>query len=378
MKHEQLTIVCIAHLNWDHVWQRPQQIMSRLVAWCQIIYIDPPHVTDVDGPIHLQEQPGHPGIRVLRPIFPRRADLSLAVRFQELKRLLFTILSDAGPDNIVWVFAPHATSLVSAALPKTELVVYDCMDDYASFLEGRAADELRRSEALLMKFADLVFTGGPSMYEARKGRHPQLHCFPSGVDVAHYRQTTSPTTVEPAAIASLPHPRLGYFGVLDERLDWALIAAIAERRPDWHWLLVGPIDPAVPVPLPQNPNIHYLGQQSYQDLPAYLKGFDIATMPFALNQVTRFISPTKTLEYLAGGKQVISSSIADVVAGYSEIVQIADGADRWIATVEQELAVTSEQQQQRLDRAAPILEQSSWDQIAARMWTLMQAQLAEE
>ncbi len=163
--------------------------------------------------------------------------------------------------------------------------------------------------------------------------------------------------------------------MLDERIDWDLIAAVARERPQWHWTLVGPFAKVTPEELPHAPNIHYLGQQEYADLPAFLKGFDIATMPFALNEATKFISPTKTPEYLAGGKPVISTSVPDVVASYSEIVEIADGADAWLKTIEQMLAWTDEQRQERLARANPLLEQSSWDSVVERMWELMQERL---
>ena len=178
-------------------------------------------------------------------------------------------------------------------------------------------------------------------------------------------------------MAHIPRPRLGYFGVLDERIDWPLIAELAYQQPNWHWVLVGPTAKVHPAEIPGGPNIHYLGQQQYADLPAFLKGFDIATMPFALNEATRFISPTKTLEYLAGGKPVISTSVPDVVAFYKEIVYLADGPAAWLQTVEQVLNTKVEQWQARWARAEAILQESSWDSIAGRMWALIADRLAQ-
>jgi glycosyltransferase involved in cell wall biosynthesis len=285
------------------------------------------------------------------------------------------VLAEAGSNTILWVFSPRADYLVERALPSIRLAVYDCMDDLASFRDG--TQELREREARLFELVDLAFTGGHSMYEARKHRHPRIYCFPSGVDAEHYRSVADPATQEPPAIATIPHPRLGYFGVLDERIDWELIATIAEARPAWHWTLVGPTAKVELDALPTGPNIHYLGQQQYADLPAFLKGFDIATMPFALNEATKYISPTKTLEYLAGGKPVISSSVPDVVASYAEIVHIADGPEEWIRGIEQLLAEPRKSRMQGRARAADVLDHSSWDSIAEQMWALMEEQLRQ-
>ena len=344
---------------------------------------------------HLQERPGVEGLRLIRPIFPaeqaeppinrdprRRRKLAQGTPdattegkdYQQLwLSLLPAILEAAGTNAILWVSSPLADYLVAAARPHVRLAIYDCMDDLASFRDG--TDEMHRREAHLLRLVDLLFTGGYSMYEARKTRHPRAYCFPSGVDIAHYRRVREPATRVPVAIARIPRPRLGYFGVLDERIDWELIATVAAQRPDWHWLLIGPRVKVKRAELPVASNIHYLGKQPYARLPAYLKGFDIATMPFALNEATRSISPTKTLEYLAGGKPVISTSVPDVVAGYREIVHIADGPAAWLEAVDRVLGATEDQRQARLARASTILEESSWDSIVERMWALIGAQL---
>ncbi|HEY0603012.1 MAG TPA: glycosyltransferase [Herpetosiphonaceae bacterium] len=370
-----LTLLCLSHLNWDHVWQRPQQLMSRFVGSCRVIYVDPPEIQPGSEPPWLQERPGTDLVSVLRPIFS--ADLldpaGHAYRSMWL-RLLPEVLDLAGPDTILWVFSPLADYLVAAAQQQVKLAVYDCMDDLSSFKDGTA--EMRVREAHLLTLADLVFTGGRSMYEARRDRHERVYCFASGVDVQHYApEHVVPLT--PAAIASIPQPRLGYFGVLDERIDWQLIATIAEQRLDWQWVLIGPTAKVDPAELPQAPNIHYLGQQPYAELPGLLQSFDLAVMPFALNDATRFISPTKTLEYLAGGKLVISTSVQDVVATYQDLVSIADGAEAWIAEIERLLNVPESERAARRQQVLPLLERGSWDGIAMQMWTLMQERLRE-
>lgn len=364
------TLLCVSHLHWDFVWQRPQHLMSRFARHCPVIFVDPPEiVADITQP-ELQDR-GHDGlVQLLRPRFPSSIIDTPGNSYPELwLRLLPRLLELAGPQPTMWVFSPLADYLVAAARPALGLAIYDCMDDLASF-RGSPAD-MRQREDYLFSLVELAFTGGRSMYEAREGRHPNLHCFPSGVDIEHYRRGDDPATSVPAALASVPQPRLGYFGVLDERIDWPLIAAVAARRPDWHWALVGPTAKVAPEELPRAANIHYLGQQRYEDLPALLKGFDLATMPFALNDHTRFISPTKTTEYLAGGKPVISSSVPDVVATYTGIVELADGADAWISAVEVLLSESAAARQARFERAAPILERSLWNTIVDHMWQLM-------
>ncbi|HEY0738446.1 MAG TPA: glycosyltransferase [Herpetosiphonaceae bacterium] len=370
-----LTLLCLSHLNWDHVWQRPQQLMSRFAGSCRVIYVDPPEIRPGSEPPWLQERPGSDPVSVLRPIFSQDLLDPAGHAYRSMwLRLLPAVLDLAGPNTILWVFSPLADYLVAAAQPQVKLAVYDCMDDLASFKDGTA--EMRVHEAHLLTLADLVFTGGRSMYEARKDRHERVYCFASGVDVQHYAPENV-TRLTPAAIAAIPQPRLGYFGVLDERIDWPLIAMIAEQRPDWHWVLIGPTAKVNPAELPQAPNIHYLGQQPYAELPGLLQSFDLAVMPFALNEATRFISPTKTLEYLAGGKLVLSTSVPDVVATYRGIVSIADGADAWIAEIERLLSVPESERAARRQQARPLLERGSWDGIAAQMWTLMQEQLRE-
>lgn len=372
------TLLCLAHLHWDHVWQRPQQLMTRLARTFRVIYVDPPQISAEVATPELREHTREQGVLVLRPLVPAARASDEETAWLAMDALLPELLALAGPQPILWVFSPLTDPLVAQWRSQMRLLVYDCMDDLASF-RGAAAGMRGHEEGLLAK-ADLVFTGGHAMYEARKGRHPYIFCFPSGVDVEHYRRPIDPATLDSsaaAALAAIERPRLGYFGVLDERIDWPLIAAVAEARPAWHWVLIGPTAKVDPATLPQAANLHYLGQQPYAQLPALLQQFDIATMPFALNEATRFISPTKTLEYLAGDKPVISSSIPDVVAGYGSIVALADGAPAWIAAIEQLLAASPAERRERQARAAAVIAASSWDAIAAAMARQIAGRLAD-
>lgn len=370
------TLICLSHLRWDHVWQRPHHLMARLSQHVPIIFVEEPWLGEWE---HIQqpcweERPGLDRVRVVRPLIPMACLNTPGNSYEDVfLRLFQQLLPQAGSRPIVWEYSPMMEYL-TAAVPDPSLVVYDCMDELANF-RGAPVD-IRDREARLMKMAALVFTGGRSMYEARKDLHPNVHWFSSGVDTAHYQQALLPTTAEPSDVAQLPHPRLGYFGVLDERLDWDLVAQVATARPDWQWIFVGPTAKIDPADLPQAANLHFLGQRSYNDLPAYLKSFDVATMPFAHNEATRFISPTKTLEYMAGHAPIVSTSVPDVVRFYRERVHLADDATSFVAAVETALRETPAERASRAQAEDALLADQSWDSIATRMWALIEEQVA--
>lgn len=370
------TLICLSHLRWDHVWQRPHHLMARMAQHVPIIFVEEPWLGEWP---HIQEptweeRPGLDRVRVVRPLVPFASVNTPGNSYEEVfVRLFQQLLPQAGPQPLVWEYSPMMVYL-TAAVPDPGLVIYDCMDELANF--RGAPPNIRAREAELMDRAALVFTGGRSMYEARKERHPRVHWFSSGVDTAHYQQALLPSTAEPPDVVQLAHPRLGYFGVLDERLDWDLVARVVALRPAWQWIFVGPTAKINPADLPQAPNVHYLGQRSYNDLPAYLKSFDVATMPFAHNEATRFISPTKTLEYMAGHAPIVSTSVPDVVRFYSERVRLADDPASFVAAVEAALRETPAERTTRAAAEDALLADQSWDSIAARMWALIQEQMA--
>jgi UDP-galactopyranose mutase len=246
--------------------------------------------------------------------------------------------------------------------------VYDCMDELSAF--KNAPTSLKENEAALFERADLVFTGGHSLYEAKRHQHRNVYAFPSSIDAPHFAQARS-AVCEPADQKDIPHPRLGFFGVIDERMDLELLDAVAEARPQWQLVMIGPVVKIDPADLPRRANIHYLGGKSYAELPAYLSGWDVALMPFARNDSTRFISPTKTPEYLAAGRAVVSTSIRDVVRPYGELglVHIADTPAEFVAAVERAM---NEDTAARMQEVDAFLGQTSWDMTWGRMSELVE------
>jgi glycosyltransferase involved in cell wall biosynthesis len=321
-------LICLSHLRWDLVFQRPQHLMTRFARDRRVFFVEEP-ILGQHGP-WLQVERDSSGVVVAIPHLP--ADLETRATARCLQQLLTQLLREVGSvEYVFWYLTPMALTFTRDLAPSG--IVFDCMDDLSSF--AYAPKELIGLEAELLARADLVFTGGRSLYEAKRGRHPDVYCYPSSVDVGHFAHARTDLT-EPSDQASIPRPHLGYAGVIDERMDLALIDAVAARRPDWHVVLVGPIVKIDPSSISQRPNVHLLGAKPYADLPSYLAHWEVALLPFAHNDATRFISPTKTPEYLAAGRPVVSTSVRDVVTPYGDmgLVAIADGPDQYIHAVE--------------------------------------------
>jgi UDP-galactopyranose mutase len=281
------------------------------------------------------------------------------------KDFLSSLLATRNIDRfILWYYTPMALTISDHLLP--QLIVYDCMDELTGFkFAPRRLPELEKD---LLRRADIVFTGGHSLYESKKDEHYNIHPFPSSIDYEHFLQARRELN-DPEDQANIPHPRFGFYGVIDERMDLNLLEQIAVQRKDWHLILVGPILKISEEDLPRLDNIHFLGMKKYEELPAYLSGWDIAIMPFAINDATRFISPTKTPEFLAGGKPVISTPIADVMNQYHEVVHIAATADEFIDIVEYGLY----KDETWLTRVDEILKNNSWDNTWQKMNEIMNA-----
>ncbi|MFL5747010.1 MAG: glycosyltransferase [Niastella sp.] len=269
--------------------------------------------------------------------------------------------------NMLWYYSPMALGWTDHL--DAELIIYDCMDELSAFKFAPPLLVLR--EQKLLQKADVVFTGGQSLYEAKKHLHNNIYLFPSSIDKAHFNRARSPLP-EPVDQATIPHPRIGYYGVLDERLDIDLLKELAALRPDWHFILVGPVVKIDEAELPRKNNIHYLGSKQYKELPSYLAGWDIAMMPFALNESTRYISPTKTPEYLAGGKPVISTPIKDVITPYEEngLVHIAATPALFIAAAE--AILTKAGYDNWLTNVDRFLSGISWDETWQNMEALIE------
>jgi UDP-galactopyranose mutase len=290
------------------------------------------------------------------------------------KSLLSTMFSEKNiTDYFFWYYTPMSLYISDHFNPK--LVIYDCMDELSAFKFAPAG--LKESESELFNVADLVFTGGYSLYEAKKHRHHQIFPFPSSIDKQHFQQARTLTN-DPQDQASIAHPRFGFYGVIDERMNIDLIGEVAQQKPDWHFVIIGPVVKIDKASLPQHKNIHYLGNKSYQELPSYLAGWDVAMIPFALNESTRFISPTKTPEYLSAGKPVISSSIQDVINPYgiNKLVHIADTPEEFIAAGESELNTSD--RSSWLSQVDSFLQENSWDNTWNQMVQLIEDKLDDE
>jgi glycosyltransferase involved in cell wall biosynthesis len=356
-------ILCLSHLRWNWVFQRPQHLLTRAAGKRRVFFVEEPVYDSTNAPFMEQTSP-HSNVVVAVPHLPQAG---IEVESAEMQRLLLQSLLEkqAVRHYLLWYYTPMALSFSRHLTPMA--TVYDCMDQLAGF--AGAPSEIFALERELLERCDLLFTGGLSLYEAKRKGHSNAHCFPSTVDVAHFSQARK-ATGDPDDQTAIPHLRLGYCGVIDERLDLNLIAEVAEARPDWHIVLVGPVTKIDAASLPQAANIHYLGQKHYQDLPAYIGGWDVAWMPFARNEATRFISPTKTPEYLAAGKPVVSTSIQDVVRTYGRqgLVKIADSAQETIRAVQDSL------QEDPVTRSAVVdelLRDQSWDETWRRMESLI-------
>jgi glycosyltransferase involved in cell wall biosynthesis len=364
-------IVCLSHLRWSFVFQRPQQLMSRLAGRQRVFFAEEPIVHD--GPPQLDIQPSPEEVTLLVPRLRQSvmADPARAVMIQQQLLRDFMVRARMG-DFVLWYYTPMALPLAAGWDPR--LIVYDCMDELSQF--AGAPPELREREAQLLRQADLVLTGGQSLYEAKRGKNGNVHLFPSSVDAEHFSQART-ATLDPMDQQFIPRPRIGYAGVIDERMDLGLLAGVAAARPDWQLVMLGPVVKVDTASLPVLPNIHYLGMKSYSELPAYIGGWDVAMLPFARNDATRFISPTKTPEYLAAGRPVVSTSIRDVVRPYGVrgLVHVADTVEEFVAAIDAGLRTDLDRHREAADR---FIARMSWDETVRRMQTLMDAALASK
>ncbi|WP_419805266.1 glycosyltransferase family 1 protein [Terriglobus sp.] len=381
-----LDIFCFSHLRWDFVRQRPQHLLSRAAQTRRVFYWEEPFrhgteglpqqanvlsaerlgVADGSAPRFGLQAMREGEVTVLRPHLcstlteseANAAQAKMLQGFQRLARIR---------QPIAWYYTPMALAFTTALRPS--VTVYDCMDELSLF--HGAPPELRIREQLLLEAADVVFTGGVSLYEAKRHQHGNVYAFPSSIDVAHFATARLPKRREPEDQAGIARPRAGFSGVLDERLDAALLEQTAKLLPEVQFVLVGPVVKIDPATLPKAENLHYLGGKRYEDLPAYLGGWDVALLPFAKNEATRFISPTKTPEYLAAGLPVVSTSIRDVVRGYGDegLLAIADTPEAFAAAIQKALLPQTDAWRQGVARK---LAQTSWD----RTWSAMEAQIA--
>lgn len=357
-------MLCFSHLRWDFVFQRPQHLMSRFAKFRRVFFIEEPVLGDTPAiNVRVCERTA---VHIAVPVVPSDpGDRSHKVLESLIRDMMSRYLVT---DFVAWYYTPMAVSFTSTLCPVA--TVYDCMDELSLF--RGAPPSLIQNEKALMSRSDLVFTGGYSLFEAKCEQHPRVYAFPSSVDVSHFAQARSIQNDVPDQ-AHIGHPRIGYAGVIDERIDLDLLQQTADAHPDWNLVMLGPIIKIDLKSLPHRPNIHYLGMKQYDELPKYFAGWDVAMLPFALNESTRFISPTKTPEYLAAGLPVVSTPIRDVVRTYGKIglIRIASTPEEFSCAIEQ--AFRNGMSMKWRQRADQFLSALSWD----KTWLVMNRLVSE-
>ena len=360
-------IIVHSHLGWDWVWQRPQQFHSRLSQRHRILFVEAPVPrADVTSPqVSLREVADYPNIIVLQMQMPAERWNDGAWVDKERRRLVESLL--AGPlgadfqDPVQWFYDPMAVTAFAGHLNENA-IVYDCMDQLSKFRGAPA--ELVRRERELLAIADVVFAGGPKIWKDKLNYNANCYAFGCGVDVEHFGKAGDPATVVPTDIADLPRPIYGYIGVVDERIDYDLIAKLAEANAGGSVVMIGPWTKVEPSTFPRRDNLHWLGQRDYGQLPAYAKGFDVCLMPFALNEATEFINPTKALEYMATGRPIVSTAIEDVILQFEDVVKVARTSEDFVHRCERS---AKNPNVVALRRGLKLAKANSWESIVSQL-----------
>lgn len=360
-----MDLVCFCHLRWDFVYQRPQHLLSRFTSRFRVFYIEEPMFHDEEDRYEIKLSKEKVWVVTPKLRHGDASEMELIVRQKSLLNRLFVKMEIE--KYLFWYYTPMALKISDQFYPQR--VIYDCMDELSNFKFAPA--ELTILEQKLFSKSDLVFTGGHCLYEAKQHCHTNIHPFPSSIDKEHFSKARADVN-DPKDQAHIPHIRIGFYGVIDERFNISLIEEVARRKPEWQFILIGPVVKINENDLPRYANIHYLGSKTYNELPTYLAGWDLTMIPFEKNDSTKYISPTKTPEYLAAGKPVISSSIRDVVIPYGEqgLVHIADNADDFIAAVEKELNTADKSGWAK--KVDSYLSNISWDKTWSKMMKLVE------
>ena len=360
-------IIVLSHLGWDWVWQRPQQFHSRLSKTHPILFVEGPIVAEglESSRITLREVSDYPNIVVLQMEMPASRWNDGAWVDAERRRIVQSVLAEPlgrkFESPVLWFYDPMAVTAFLGHLDEAA-VVYDCMDELSQF--RGAPPELVKRERELLGAADVVFAGGPKMAKSKRRYNSNCHSYGCGVDIKHFGKARHAATRIPQDVAQFTGPVLGYVGVVDERLDYDLLAKLADHNPAWDLAIVGPHTKVDPAEFPVRPNLHFLGGRDYAQLPAYAKAFDICMMPFAKNEATEFINPTKALEYMATGTPVVSTDVEDVVLQFSEVASIATSHEEFIAHCEERLARPNAA---RIEAGLKLAKNNSWESIVAQL-----------
>ncbi len=343
-------LIVFSHLRWEFVWQRPQHIISRLAKNRGVLFVEEP-INEETKTIR------HGNVTVLQP------KVGTNLKFDDCV------------EPIVWFYSPMFIDYLKK-VKKPSLIVFDSMDQLAAF-KGAPKDLIEKEKKLFLN-ADIVFTGGKSLYEEKKKYHDNVFCFPSSVDLKHFQKALDPEIPKPEDMKHLIGPVAGYYGVIDERIDLSLLSDAAKRMPDVNFVMIGPVVKINEIDLPKSKNIYYLGGKKYEELPNYLKFFDVCLMPFALNESTKFISPTKTLEYMAADKPIVSTPIYDVLRDYSEVVNISKSPSDFTKAMKNFLSENQRVKEQRLRKQHAVLEKTSWDKTVGEMEKIMDREIAKK
>jgi glycosyltransferase involved in cell wall biosynthesis len=361
------SIIVHSHLKWDWVWQRPQQFLSRLSKKHRVLFIESPDAVDglAASKVALREVDDYPNVVVLQMQMPASQLADREWADNERRRLLQSVL--AGPlgrsfqSVVQWFYDPMAVTAFAGQMNE-RAIVYDCMDQLSQF--KFAPPELVRRERELLALADVVFAGGPKIWEEKRKYNSNCFSYGCGVDLAHFAQAREQDCVVPADVRDLPGPTFGYIGVVDERLDYDLIDKLAKANSTGSVVMVGPSTKVDPAMLPRRANIHWLGGRDYSLLPNYAKAFNVCLMPFALNEATEFINPTKALEYMATATPIVSTPIRDVVRQFSDIVSVAASPTEFIAACAR---AAKQPDQSAIRGGVELARKNSWESIVRKL-----------
>jgi len=361
-----------SHLRWDFVWQRPQQLLSRFAQHAPVLFVEEPIFVDDLAAGALDLSTPVKGVTRVIPKLPSALYSMPEETLVAVRTLLQQALGRGGALGsgqfarpVQWFYTPMPAPVMLGAFGERG-VVYDCMDELSQF--KFAPPELLERERLLMRKSDVVFTGGHKLWQSKSRLHPNVHFFGCGVDSAHFAKARLDSTPRPADLPEQETPVLGFYGVIDERLDYALIAHLAEAFPEWTVAMAGPVVKVDPNDLPKAPNIRWLGQKQYAELPQYARAFDVCLMPFALNEATEYINPTKTLEYMAAGKPIVSTAVADVVRNFTPVVKVARTYDGFAAACR---AAARAPEPDLIARGIGMAADASWESIVTKMRALV-------
>lgn len=361
LNHEFNDLIVFSHFRWNFIFQRPQHILSRQSKHRRVYYFEDPLYGLTEEP-KIQVKETSENVLIVTPYLPSRTDPQRTN--QILTRLIDELIYDEEIlDFSLWYYDPLALGFSRHLLPQN--IIFDCMDELFSHNQPNS-ELLKELETELIYKSDLIFMNGHTLYQSKKHLHKNIHFLPSSIDLHHFSQARHRLT-EPDDQVYIPHPRIGFYGVIDQRVDLELIQKIAEQRPSYQFIIVGPIINIDSKRLPLQNNIHFLGKKDYDTLPLYIAGWDCTIMPYYLNEYTQYTSPAKTLELLAAGKPIVSTPLPDIIYPYQKekIVHTADTPENFIAKID--LAMNEKTDPSWIDRVESYLEDNNWDSIFNRM-----------